>query len=150
MTHIIGNLQHTLEKLHVCGRDDGALYYITSSKITELKSMPKLRVLNFGHERYFGGQEIENLKMLMPLVKFGEICADERELLPADGIWDVEAEQLQYFKKFSNHQFEELPEEIMFYLIGFFELKDLVRLSAVSKRMRHTCMVWYHTIDIFE
>ena len=153
LTHIIENLQHTLEKLHVCGRGaalPNALVPgdITYSKVTELKSMPKLRVLNlaFGHRWYLGGQEIENLKKLMPLVKFGEICADERELLPADGIWDVEAKQLQYFKKFSNRQFEELPEEIMFHLISFFELEDLVRLSAVSKRMRHTCIVWYSTI----
>ena len=152
LTHIIENLQHTLEKLHVFSRGaalPNALVAedITYSKVTELKSMPNLRVLNlaFGHQWYLDGQEIENLKKLMPLVKFGEVCADERELLPADGIWDVEAKQLQYFKKFSNRQFEELPEEIMFHLIGFFELKDLVRLSAVSKRMRHTCIVWYHT-----
>ena len=78
-------------------------------------------------------------------MRFGEICADERELLPADGIWDVEAKQLKYFKKFSNHQLEELPDEIMYHLIGFLELKDHVRLSKVSKRMRHTCIKWYMT-----
>ena len=147
LTHIIGNLQHTLEKLHVCGRDDGALYYITSSKITELKSMPKLRVLNLTLDRqwYIGGQEIENLKKIMPLMRFGEISADERELLPADGIWDVEAKQLKYFKKISNRQLEELPDKIMYHLISFLELKDHVRLSKVSKRMRHTCIKWYMT-----
>jgi hypothetical protein len=136
LTHIIENLQHTLEKLHVC---DG----ITYSKVTELKFMPKLRVLNLDndHEGIFGDQEKENLKKLMPLVRFDElICADERKLLLADGIWDVEAKQLKYFKKFSKRQFEELPHEIMFYLIDFLELKDLVKLGQVSKRMRRTRM----------
>ena len=150
LTYIIENLQHTLEKLHVCGKGTSPRYLvggITYSKVTELKSMPKLRVLNLTYdlEWYMDGQEIENLKKIMPLMRFGEICADERELLPADGIWDVEAKQLKYFKKFSNRQFEELPDEIMFHLIPFLELKDLGRLSAVSKRMRYTCIVWYMT-----
>ena len=36
----------------------------------------------------------------MPFVRFGEmITADERELSTADGIWDVEAKQLEYCKK---------------------------------------------------
>ena len=133
LTHIIENLQHTLEKLHVC---DGISY----SKVTELRFMPKLRVLNldYDHVWIFGDQEKENLKNLMPLVRFGElVSADERKLLPADGIWDVEAKQLKYFKKFSKHQFEELPDEIMFHLIDFLEIKNLIKLSQVSKRMRH-------------
>ena len=33
----------------------------------------------------------------MPLVKFDEIItADERELLPADGIWDVKVKHLNF------------------------------------------------------
>ena len=41
------------------------------------------------------------------------ICVDERELLLADGIWDVEAKQLDNFKKFGECQFKELPDEII-------------------------------------
>ena len=42
--------------------------------------------------------EIQDLKKLMPFVRIGEIItADERKLLPADGIWDVETEQLEFF-----------------------------------------------------
>ena len=74
--------------------------------------MPKLRVLNYGRIGIFSTHEQENLKK--SLVGFGEsICVDERELLPADGIWDVEAKQLEYFKKFGECQFKELPDEII-------------------------------------
>ena len=50
------------------------------------------------------------------LVRFGEsICVDERELLPADGIWDVAAKQLEYFKKSAKCPFhDECPDEIRY------------------------------------
>ena len=98
LTYIIKNLQHTLEKLNVryC---HGITYTILLHNITELKSMPKLRVLNYGRMGNFPNHEKESLKRLMPMVKFGEsICVDERELLLADGIWDVEAKQLEYLE----------------------------------------------------
>ena len=83
LTHIIENLQQTLEKLDVYLCDD-----VTYAKLTMLKSMPKLKDLN-----YMGSAgEIQDLKNVMPFVRIGEIItADERELSPADGIWDVEA-----------------------------------------------------------
>ena len=44
----------------------------------------------------------------MPLLRFHEpICADERKLLPADGIWDVEAKQFGHFKNCAERKFEE-------------------------------------------
>jgi hypothetical protein len=98
LTYIIKNLQHTLEKLNVryC---HGITYNILLHNITELKSMSKLRVLNYGRMGRFPNHEKESLKRLMPIVKFGEsICVDERELLLADGIWDVEAKQLEIWK----------------------------------------------------
>ena len=98
LTYIIKNLQHTLEKLNVryC---HGITYNILLHNITELKSMSKLRVLNYGRMGRFPNHEKESLKRLMPMVKFGEsICVDERELLLADGIWDVEAKQLEIWK----------------------------------------------------
>ena len=87
---------------------------ITYAKVTELRSIPKLRVLNYGLRWDVGGKvelsdgEKENLKKLMPLLRFYEpICADERKLLPADGIWDVESKQFEYFKKCAERQFKE-------------------------------------------
>ena len=95
LIHIIENLQQTLEKLDVYLCDDltGDLTY---AKLTMLKSMPKLKDLN-----YLGSAgEIQDLKNVMPFVRIGEIItADERELSPADGIWDVEAKQLEFYKK---------------------------------------------------
>ena len=89
LTHIIENLRHTLEKLNV----EIPYGYITYVKLTELKSMPKLNSLGFKGNDY----EKDDLKNVMPLVKFDEIItADERELLPADGIWDVEAKHLHF------------------------------------------------------
>ena len=136
LSHIIENLQHTLEKLNV-----RYCRVITYAKVTELRSMPNLRVLKYGlrwnlfHE--LGIREKEALKKLMPLVKFGgSICADERELLPADGIWDVESKQLEYFKRLSKCQFHELPDEIMLHVTYFLELRDLLNFGQVSKRMR--------------
>ena len=112
LTYIIENLQHTLEKLNV--RYCYGITVLLRQTITELKSMPKLRVLNYGRFGIFPTHEQENLKKLMSLVGFGEsICVDERELLLADGIWDVEAKRLEYFKKFGECQFKELPDEIM-------------------------------------
>ena len=105
LTYIIKNLQFTLEKLNVRHRH-GITYTTLLNNITELKSMPKLRVLNYGRMGNFPNHEKESLKRLMPMVKFGEsICVDERELLLADGIWDVEAKQLEYFKKFGKYGF---------------------------------------------
>ena len=89
LTHIIENLQQTLEKLDVYLCDD-----VTYAKLTMLKSMPKLKDLNYMDS----ADEIQDLKKLMPFLRFGEIItADERKLLPADGIWDVETEQLEFF-----------------------------------------------------
>ena len=86
--HIIENLQHTSEKLDVYMCDG-----ITYAKLTELKSMPKLQVLNFWGSHHEKG----DLLTLMPFVKFDElIAANERKLLSADGIWDVEAIQLEF------------------------------------------------------
>ena len=97
LTHIIENLQDTLEELDVRYCD-----VITYAKVKELRSMPNLRVLK-GQSWNFGDREKQTLKKLMPLVRFdgfnGLICADERELLPADGIWDVEVKQLEYFNR---------------------------------------------------
>jgi hypothetical protein len=90
LTHIIENLQQTLEKLDIYLCDD-----VTYAKLTKLKSMPKLKDLNY----MVNASQIEDLKKLMPFVRIGElITADERELLPADGIWDVETEQLEKFQ----------------------------------------------------
>ena len=109
MTYIIRSLQNTLAKLNI-----NLCEGITYAKVTELRSMPKLRVLNYGRRWEIGGRvemsdgEKENLKKLMPLLRFYKpICADERKLLPADGIWDVEAKQFEYFKKCAESQFEE-------------------------------------------
>ena len=110
LTYIIKNLHHTLEKLYV--RYCYGITVLLRQTITKLKSMPKLRVLNYGRIGIFSTHEQENLKK--SLVGFGEsICVDERELLLADGIWDVEAKQIEYFKKFGECQFKELPDEII-------------------------------------
>jgi hypothetical protein len=110
LTHIIENLQDTLEKLDVYIYDG-----ITYAKLTELKSMPKLKVLNFmgsDHEK-------ADLITLMPYVKFGEIItADERKLSSADGIWDVEVKQLQYFRKLENVKFKSGQIESYFKRFG--------------------------------
>ena len=113
LTYIIGSLQHTLEKLDINLCDD-----ITYAKVTELRAMPKLRVLNYGRRWDIGGKvelsdgEKENLKKLMPLLRFYEpICADEKKLLAADGIWDVEAKQFEYFKNCAERQFEEFLDQ---------------------------------------
>ena len=69
-------------------------------------------------------------------MRFGEsICVDERELLHADGIWDVEA-KLEYFKKFGECPFIELPNEIILNVIDSLEIKDLLNFGQVSKRMK--------------
>ena len=79
----------------------------------------------------------ENLKRIMPLVRFDEsICADERKLLPADGIWDVEATQLKYFETLAQWKFHDLPDKTVFRVTHFLEKKDLVNFVQVSKRMR--------------
>ena len=106
-------------------------------KLKELRSMPKLRALKFGQSWNFGDHEKQTLKKLMPLVRFeGLICADERDLLPANGIWDVKAKQLEYFKKISEYQFHEMPDKIMYHVTYFLEIRDLAKFGQVSKRMR--------------
>ena len=147
LTYIIENVHHTLEKLNVryCY---GITYtvWITIHNITKLKSMPKLRVLNYGRMGNFPNHEQENLKTLMPLVRFGEsICVVERELLPADGIWDVEAKQIEYFKKFAKFQFEKLPIKAMLRIANFLERKDLVKVGQVSKKMK--CIIQIRMIQ---
>ena len=108
LTHIIENLQHTLEKLSVYMGPSEYGDDITYAKLTGLKSIPKLKVLNF----WGSDQEKEDLKKVMPFVRFGEIgSADERELSAADGIWDVEAKQLEYCKKKEQSQFQDLPKD---------------------------------------
>ena len=103
LIHIIENLQQTLEKLDVYLCDD-----VTYAKLTKLKSMPKLTDLNY----MVSAGEIQDLKNLMPFVRIGEIItADERELSPADGIWDVEAKQLEFYKKDEKNQFQDLPKD---------------------------------------
>ena len=94
--------------------------------------MPKLRVLNcdLTHD-----EEKENLKY--DLLRFGEsICVDERELSPADGIWDVEVKQLGYFEKFAKCQFRTMPNEIISHTLSFLERRDVVTFGQVDKRMR--------------
>ena len=104
MTHIIENLQYTLEKLHIFW-----CIGVSYAKIIELKSLPKLRLLNCD---LTDDEEKENLKY--DLLRFGEsICVDERELSPADGIWDVKVKQLGYFEKSKKCQFGILPNEII-------------------------------------
>ena len=99
--------------------------------------MPKLRILNYGRMGIFPNCERENLKKLMPLVRFGEsICVDERELLHADGIWDIEAKQIEYFKKFGKCGFNELPNETILHLIDPLEIKDLLNFGQASRRMK--------------
>ena len=150
LTHLSENLPYTLEKLHVgwCG-------HITYDKLTELKSMPKLKVLNWGINcvqmgdygyPYNGRHERENLKMLMPFVKFGEtISADERKLSPADGIWDIEAKQLdasfwlgtaKFAPSLSPYEYQDLPYEFTFDMCRFLQIKDLAKFGQVSKKMR--------------
>ena len=112
LTYIIENLQHSLEKLNVrfCY---SITYTVIMYNITGLKSMPKLRSLSYGQIQPFS--EKDNMEKFLPLVRFGEsICVDERELLPADGIWDVPAKQLEYFKKSAKCPFIELPDEILY------------------------------------
>ena len=95
LNHIVENLQQTLEKLDVY-----CLYCsITYVELTMLKSMPKLKDLRFmGTYR-----KKEDLQNVMPFVRFNDIItADEKELCPTDGIWDVEAKQLEF-------QFQDLP-----------------------------------------
>ena len=81
--------------------------------------------------------EKQNLKKLFPLVRFGQkICADERKLSPADGIRDVEAKQLEYFRKFEKCQFWMLPNEIISHCLTFLERRDFIKFGQVDKRMR--------------
>ena len=132
LTHIIKKLQHSLEKLNV-----RYCHFITYTKVTELRSMPKFRVLKYGQSWKMVDHEKEALKNMMPLVRFDEsICADERKLLPADGIWDVEAKQLKYFELFDQRNFHDLPDETVLRVTFFLEEKDLVNFGQVSKRMR--------------
>ena len=134
LTYIIENLQHSLEKLNVrfCYR---ITYTVIMYNITGLKSMPKLRSLSYGQIQPFGAKD--NMEKFLPLVRFGEsICVVERELLPADGIWDVEAKQIEYFKKFAKFQFEKLPIKAMLRIANFLERKDLVKVGQVSKKMK--------------
>ena len=85
LNHIVENLQQTLEKLDVYG-----CYGITCAELSILKSMPKLKSLRF-------------MGICCKIVRFNDtITADEKELCPADGIWDVEAKQLEF-------QFQDLP-----------------------------------------
>ena len=127
MTHIIENLQYTLEKLHIFW-----CVGVSYAKIIELKSMPKLRVLNCD---LTDDEEKENLKY--DLLRFGEsICVDERELSPADGIWDVEVKQLGYFEKLAKCQFRTMPNEIITHTLSFLERRDVVTFGQVDKRMR--------------
>ena len=51
LTYIIRSLQHTLEKLNI-----NLCEGITYAKVTELRSMPKVRVLNFGRRWDIGGR----------------------------------------------------------------------------------------------
>ena len=83
----------------------------------------------------------QDLKKSLPLVRLGEtICVDERELSPADGIWDVEAKQLEYFRKFEKCQFGMLPNVIISHCLTFLEKRDFVKFGQVAKRMRFiTC-----------
>jgi hypothetical protein len=99
LTHIVENLQQTLEELDVYLCDD-----VTYAKLTTLKSMPKLKNLNFSGSN----QEEKDLKKLMPFVRCGEIItADERKQSSADGIWDVEAKQHEFFKKLEKCQYDD-------------------------------------------
>jgi hypothetical protein len=132
LTHIIKKLQHSLEKLDV-----RYCHFITYTKVTELGSMPKFSVLKYGQSWKMVDHEKEALKNMMPLVRFDEsICADERKLLPADGIWDVEAKQLKYFELFAQRNFHDLPDKTVFRVTYFLEEKDLENFGQVSKRMR--------------
>ena len=149
LTHISENLPYTLEKLHV-----GWCHHITYDKLTKLKSMSKLNDLNWGINcdrmgtygvPSNGRFEKENLKMLMPFVTFGEtISADERKLSPADGIWDIEAKQLDAsfwlgtakLAPLSSCQYIDLPFEFIIDMCRFLEIKDLVKFGQVSKQMR--------------
>ena len=131
LTHIIENLQPTLEKLDISWCN------ITYADLTELKSMPKLRVLTCNQYTFL----IQNLKKSLPLVRLGEtICVDERKLSPADGIWNVEAKQFEYFRKSEKCQFDMLPNEIITRCSSFLERRDLIKFGQVAKRMRFiTC-----------
>ena len=128
LTHIIENLQPTLEKLDISWCN------ITYVDLTELKSMSKLRVLTSDQITY---HEKQNLQKSIPLVRLWEtFWVDERELSPADGIWDVEAKQLEYFRKFEKCQFGMLPNEIISHCLTFLERRDFVKFGQVAKRMR--------------
>ena len=122
LTHIIKNLQHSLEKLNV-----RYCHFITYAKVTELRSMPKLRLLKYGQSWKMDDREKEALKKRMPLVRFDEsICADERKLLPADGIWDVEATQLKYFETLAQWKFHDLPDKTVFSGDSFLREKKIL------------------------
>ena len=150
LTHIIENLQFTLEQLdiHLC-------HHITYGKLTELKYMPILKKLNWGincDEMWIYGVPYndrlkkEDLKKLMPFVKFGEtVSADERKLSPVDGIWDIEAKQLDASfwlgtvklpPSFYPYEYQDLPNEFTFNMFHFLEIRDLAKFGQVSKKMR--------------
>ena len=64
LTHIVENLHQTLEKLDINLCED-----IDNTKVGKLKSMAKLKELNF----MGSDQEKEDLKKVMPFLRFGEL-----------------------------------------------------------------------------
>ena len=71
LTHIIENLEKTLEKLDV-----SCCFSLTYAMLINLKAMPKLKVLNCSY-CYSSDQEL--LKKKMPTLSFNEISVDEEE-----------------------------------------------------------------------
>ena len=118
LTDIIKNLQNTLEKLNVfmCQR-------ITHATITELKCMPKLKVLKSDQMMNFDDHEKDNLKNLTPLVRFDESVRPKRR-------------KLKQFRNLSGPYLEDLPVEILSKVIFSLEIKDLGKFGQVSKTIR--------------
>ena len=123
LTYIIKHLQHTLEKLNVFMCND-----ITYAKLTELKSMPKLKVLKSAQVMNISDHEKENLKKMTPLERFGDSIRPKRR-------------KLKQFWNLSEPCLETLPQEVLSKVIHFLDVKDLRNFSQVSKMMRFLTMM---------
>ena len=91
ITHIIENLKPTLEELDV------SKTIMDFSKLIELKSLPKLRVLRCFLKK---SEDMESLKLQLPSVNINQEylkIADSEDSDDSDKIWDIKAKQLEIF-----------------------------------------------------
>ena len=88
---IVKYLKSTLEELDVSKTN------IDFSKLVELKSLPKLRVLRCFLKK---SEEMESLKLQLPFVNINREylkIADSEDSDDSDMIWDIKAKQLEIF-----------------------------------------------------